>query len=211
MFPGYLSLCFLFSSPSCLFSIFVVLFVFSNEIFGQFRKSVDFLCAGELLTIPAADQDPTRILHDDLWSRRLRGIEFVSVEVITGMVLEAWSRMKFEASRDRARRSGNGHSRLPMGIQESGGSETINTPAMLGEDRRDGETLFDPDASVQLRADEWDEIWQRDKAEQPRLYRALHACRAEASKAEHALPSISDGALARSVALIRNKKGIYWH
>ena len=71
---------------------------------GQFRKSVDFLrsCAGELLTIPVSDQDPTRILHDDLWSGRLRGVEYVGVEEITDMVLEARSRMKIEASRDRA-------------------------------------------------------------------------------------------------------------
>ena len=60
---------------------------------------------------------------------------------------------------------------------------------MLGEDRRHGVTLFDPDASVQLRANEW----QRDKAELPRLYQALHACRAEAAKAEHARLTISDG------------------
>ena len=34
---------------------------------GQFRKSVDFLkeCAGEVPSIPASDQDPTRILHED--------------------------------------------------------------------------------------------------------------------------------------------------
>ena len=46
---------------------------------GGFRKSVDFLkkCAGELPTVTASDQDPTRLLHDDLWSRRLRGVEFV--------------------------------------------------------------------------------------------------------------------------------------
>ena len=52
---------------------------------GQFRKSVDFLrsCAGERPTIPVSDQDPTRILHDDLWFRRLRGVEFVSVEEIS--------------------------------------------------------------------------------------------------------------------------------
>ena len=31
------------------------------------------------------------------------GVEFVSIEVITGIVLEAGSRMKIEASRDRAR------------------------------------------------------------------------------------------------------------
>ena len=49
-------------------------------ICGQFRTSVDFLkkCAGEL-PIPVSDQDPTRILHDTLWSRRLRGVGFVSV------------------------------------------------------------------------------------------------------------------------------------
>ena len=40
-------------------------------------------CAGELPTIPVSDQDPTRILHDDLWSRRVRGVELVSIEVIT--------------------------------------------------------------------------------------------------------------------------------
>ena len=68
---------------------------------GQFRKSVDFLkkCAGELPTILASDQDPTRILH----SRRLRSVDFVSIEVNTGMVHEAGSRLKIEASRDRAR------------------------------------------------------------------------------------------------------------
>ena len=62
-------------------------------------KSVDCLkkCVGELPT------DPTWIMHDDLWSRRLCGVEFVSFEVITGMVLEVESRMKIEACRDRAR------------------------------------------------------------------------------------------------------------
>ena len=57
-------------------------------------------------------------------------------------------------------------------------------------------------------ADEWDRIWQRDKAELPRLYRAFHACRAEAASAEHARPCIPDGALARAVAWLRNKRGI---
>ena len=113
------------------------------------------------------------------------------------------------------RKSGNGHSNC-YGIQESGArlSEGVgnqkNTPVMLGEDRRDGETLFDPTALVQLklRRDERDRIWPRDKAELPRLYRAVHACWAEAAKAEHARPPISDGALARAVALLRNKRGI---
>ena len=61
---------------------------------------------------------------------------------------------------------------------------------------------------MQPRADEWNRIWQRVKAELPRLCQALHACRAEAAKAEHARPPISDGALARAVALLRNKRGI---
>ena len=55
------------------------------------------------------------------------------------------------------------------------GSEAVNASAMLGEGRRDGETLFDLKASVQLRADEWDRTWYRDEAELPRLYQALHA------------------------------------
>ena len=39
---------------------------------SQFRESVDFLrkCARELPTIPASDQDPTRIQHDDQAQRR---------------------------------------------------------------------------------------------------------------------------------------------
>ena len=134
---------------------------------GQFRKSVDFLKkrAGELPTIPVSEQDPTRILHDDLWSRRLRGVEFVSIEVITGMVLEAGSRMKFEASRDRARVNAEVRKwalEAVMGSKKAAHahlklSETINTPAMLGEDRRDGETLFDTQCTgVQLRVGEWE-------------------------------------------------------
>ena len=79
---------------------------------------------------------------------------------------------------------------------------------MLGKDRRDGQTLLDPNASVKLRADEWNRIWQCDKAELPRLHRALQTCRVEAAKAAHARPPISDGALARAVALLRNKRGI---
>ena len=59
------------------------------------------------------------------------------------------------------------------------------------EDRRDG-----------------DRIWQRDKDELPRLQRALHACRTEAAKAEHARLAISDGALPRAVASLRNNRGI---
>ena len=50
--------------------------------------------------------------------------------------------------------------------------------------------------------------WQRDKAELPRLDRTLHACRADAAKAERARPPISDGALGRAVALFRYKRGI---
>ena len=86
--------------------------------------------------------------------------------------------MKFEASRDRARvnaevrkwalESVMGSKKVAHAYLKV--SETINTPAMLGEDRRDGETLFDPNAAVQLRADGWDKIWQRDKAELPRLH-----------------------------------------
>ena len=88
-------------------------------------------------------------------------------------------------------------------------SESSNTPSTLGEDRRDGETLFDPTASVQLWADEWDRgFGKRDRAEQPRLCSAFHACRAEAAKAEHARPPVSDGALGSAVALLRNKRGI---
>ena len=127
---------------------------------GQFRKSVDFLrsCAGERPTIPVSDQDPTRIMHDDLWSRRLRGVEFVSVEAIEVMVLEAGSRMKIEASRDRARVNAKVRKwalEAVMGSKKAAhaclkGLETLNTPALLGEDRGDGEKLFDPDASVQL-------------------------------------------------------------
>ena len=88
------------------------------------------------------------------------------------------------------------------------GTRGYNTPATLGEDRRDGVTLFDSIASVKLRADEWDRIWQRDKAEPPRLYRALHACRTDAAKVDYAYPPMSDGALARAVALLRNNRGI---
>ena len=133
--------------------------------YGQFRKSVEFLkCAAELPTIPVSDQVPTRILHDDLWCRTLRGVEFVSVEVITGTVQEAGSRMKSEASRDRARVNAKVRkwSLARLGSKKAAhaylkGSKTVNTPALLGEDRRDGETLFDPNASVQLWADEWEQ------------------------------------------------------
>ena len=68
--------------------------------------------------------------------------------------------------------------------------------------------LFDPDACVQMRADEWDRFWLRDKAELPLLHQAFRACRAEAVKAELARPPISDGAAARAVALLRNKREI---
>ena len=72
---------------------------------------------------PVSDQDPTRILHDDLWSRRLRGVEFVSFEVITGVVLEAGARMKFEASprsREGQCESQEVGPRGCCGVQESG-------------------------------------------------------------------------------------------
>ena len=115
---------------------------------GQFRKFVEFLrkCAGELPTIHVSDQDPTRILHDDLLSRRFLGVEFVSIEVITGTVLEAGSRMKFEASRDRARVNAKVSKwalEAVMGSKKVAhahlkGSETIITPAMLGEATRQG-------------------------------------------------------------------------
>ena len=116
--------------------------------------------------------------------------------------------MKFDASRDRARVNAL---EAVTGFKKAvhpclKGFEIVKTLAVLEEDRRNGESLFDPNASLQLRADEWNRIWQRDKAEQPRLYQALHACRAEAAKAEHARPPISEGALARAVALLRNKK-----
>ena len=92
----------------------------------------------------------------------LRGVEFVSSKVITGMVLEVGSRMKFEASRDRARVYAQVRKwvlEAAMGSKKAAhaylkGSETVNTPAMLGEDRRNGESLFDPNASVQMRPDE---------------------------------------------------------
>ena len=61
---------------------------------------------------------------------------------------------------------------------------------------------------MQLRAEKWDTVWQRDNAGLPRLYQVLHACRAEAAMAEHARPTISDGALARAVALLRNKREV---
>ena len=127
-----------------------------------------------------------------------RGLNFVSVEVTTSVVLEAGSRMKIEAPRDRARVK-KWALEVAMGSKKAAhaylkGLETANKPALLREDRRDGETLFDPDASVQMRADEWDRIWLRDKAELPlpRLYQALHACRAEAAKADHARLPMSE-------------------
>ena len=40
-------------------------------------------------SVSASDQNLTRILHNDLWSRKLRVVEFVSIELITGIVLEA--------------------------------------------------------------------------------------------------------------------------
>ena len=42
-------------------------------------------------SVSASDQNPTRILHNDLWSRKLRVVEFVSIELTTGIVLEAGS------------------------------------------------------------------------------------------------------------------------
>ena len=70
--------------------------------------------------------------------------------------------MKVEASRDRARVTAKFRKwalEAVMGSKKAAlahlkGLETLNTPALLGEDRRDGEKLFDFDASVQLRADE---------------------------------------------------------
>ena len=61
---------------------------FSNT--GQFRKSVDVLkkCAGDDFCLRVRPE--TRILHN-LWSRKLRVVEFVSIELITGIVLEAGS------------------------------------------------------------------------------------------------------------------------
>ena len=50
--------------------------------------------------------------------------------------------------------------------------------------------------------------WQRDRDELPRLYQALHACRAEGSNNEHARLPLSVVALALAVDLLRNKRGI---
>ena len=112
---------------------------------GHFRKSVHCLkkCAGELPTVPASDQDPTRLLHDDLGSRRPLGVALVSVKVITGMVLSAGSRMKTEASRDRARVDATVRKWALEAVMDSKkaahaylkGSETSNTPAGRGSPR----------------------------------------------------------------------------
>ena len=124
------------------------------------------------------------------------------------MVLEAESRLKVEAARARACVNAGVREvslRGGDGIQKAAhahlkGLENADTPALLGEDRRDGEALFDPNEPVQTRVG--------DKIELPLLDQALHACRAEAAKAEHARPPISDAAEARAVPLLRNKKGI---
>ena len=60
---------------------------------GQFRKAYDFLnkCAAELPSILASDQDPVRILHDDLWSRRLLAVEHAHFRG-TSPVHETWVR-----------------------------------------------------------------------------------------------------------------------
>ena len=117
------------------------------------------MCAGELPNL-AADQDPTRFLH------AISGLAGSA-----GMVLEAWSRMKVETSRGRARVKTEvrkcAHEAV-MGSKKAlhaylKGLETFNTSALLGEDRRRGESLFDPNASLQLRASEWDSLLKHDK------------------------------------------------
>ena len=88
-----------------------------------------------------------------------------------GMVLEARSRMKVESSRGRARVKTKvrkcAHEAV-MGSKKAlhaylKGLETFSTSALLGEDRRRGESLFGPSASLQLRAGEWDSILKHDK------------------------------------------------
>ena len=128
-------------------------------------------------------------------------LNFVTFEVITGMMLEAGSRKKIEASRVRARVNAKVRKSALEGVMGSKkaahaylkGSETTNTPALLGKDRRDCETLFDAQCIGAIAE------WDSDKQACPR---------AEAAKAEHARPPISDRALARAVALLRNKRGI---
>ena len=88
------------------------------------------------------------------------------------------------------------------------GLETLNTPALLGEDCGDGENLFDPDASVQLRQTSGTESGSATGLSYRDCTERFHACRAEGASAEHARPPIPDGALARAVAWLRNKRGI---
>ena len=97
-----------------------------------------------------------------------------------------------EASRDRARVSARVRRwalEAVMGSKKAAHAslnlENANTTALLGENHRDGETLLDPNASVHMRADEWNKIWQRDTVELPHLYQALHfeqSCRLAAQQ-----------------------------
>ena len=74
--------------------------------------------------------------------------------------------VKFEAARDRALVYAKVRMlafEAVMGSKKAAhahlkGPETVNAPAMLGEDRRSGESLFDPNASVHFHVDEWDKI-----------------------------------------------------
>ena len=69
----------------------------------------------------------------------LRGFEFVSIDVVMGMVQEAGSRMKIEASRDRARVNAKVRKWALEAVTCSNkaahaclkGSETVNTPGKL--------------------------------------------------------------------------------
>ena len=145
----------------------------------------------------------TRILHDDFWSRRLRAVELV----IIGKVLEGGSRQKFAESRDRARANARVRKwalEAVMGFKRAAhahlkGLENFSTPAVLGEDRRDGRTLVDPNASVRMRADEWGQYvatrqgWVTAVVPGP------------STLVGRKLPRMS------TVVLLRNKRGILTH
>ena len=100
-------------------------------------------------------------------------LEFVSIEVITGMVLEAGSRLEIEASRDRARVNAK-VTKWPLeAVMGSKNAEGVghqeHAPPCWRGSPRGRDAVRHQMRGLKLRPDEQDRIWQRDKDKLPRL------------------------------------------
>ena len=162
---------------------------------GQFLGSVGFLktCAVELLSILVFDQGPRDLL---------RFVDQVSDGVVTGIVVEVGSRLKIEASRDRARVSSMLLCAKKAAHAYLKGLEAADTTVLMGCGSSRWRNYV---RTKHLCASACRRMGPNLAARQGG---ATSSVRTSSTHAAHARLSVSDGAFDLAVAQLRSKRGI---